>query len=176
MIRNRITTLLGVLALAAAALPLTPAASASAEVLDISCVGSHTATYTPPVELEPKESTGVNTTRYGPCVSLSAPGLTGYQSITSVRSRTCLDLLTTSSGTETIIWNDGTSSTVSVNRVVNVVGAVYTVTFTGSVTAGRFAGKTVVQQITAPATDLLLCTAGLGKLDGMQSTLVLTIT
>ncbi len=50
------------------------------------------------------------------------------------------------------------------------------ITNTGTVTAGTFTGSTVVQVITGPAADVLLCTAGLGTVPGIYSVITLEIT
>jgi hypothetical protein len=57
-----------------------------------------------------------------------------------------------------------------------VAGAVLVVTITGTVTSGLFAGDTVVQTVTGPATDILLCTAGLGTVSTVYSLVALEIT
>lgn len=76
----------------------------------------------------------------------------------------------------TITWNTGQTSTLTLNRVTNVAGAVITVTQTGTVTGGLFSGDTVVMTATAPSTDVLNCTLGLGTVSSTYSTVVLEIT
>ncbi|GGP95196.1 hypothetical protein GCM10010278_86270 [Streptomyces melanogenes] len=60
--------------------------------------------------------------------------------------------------------------------MVNVVGTVLTVTLTGTVTSGLFAGQTVAEQHVGPATDILTCTLGLGTVRSVYSTVLLEIT
>ncbi|MGW8064249.1 hypothetical protein ACVV2G_18730 [Streptomyces ziwulingensis] len=47
---------------------------------------------------------------------------------------------------------------------------------TGTVTSGLFAGDTVIVTFTGPATDILLCTAGLGTVSSVYSAIALEIT
>ncbi|WP_148088652.1 hypothetical protein [Saccharothrix texasensis] len=88
--------------------------------------------------------------------------------------RTCLDLLNSGALAFTIVWNTGQTSTVSVNATV--VGAALVVTFTGVVSSGLFTGSSVVQVVTGPATDVLLCTASLGTVSSVYSLVTLEIT
>jgi hypothetical protein len=60
------------------------------------------------------------------------------------------------------------------NFTVSIVGAVYTVTITGLVTAGVFAGDTVIRQLTGPATSITLCNLGLGTVPSLYLTTITT--
>jgi hypothetical protein len=158
---------------------LTTATPATASTLDVTCVppSSDSVTYTPPLTLSPQTVTMSVSTQYGPCTSPSVPGLTaGSRHITINNTRSCLDLLTSNPVTFTITWNTGQQSTISGNTTVSIAGAVLVVTITGNVTAGLFAGDSVVQTVTGPATDILLCTAGLGTVSSIYSLVTLEIT
>ena len=154
------------------------AAPPPAGVLDVTCTGSNTSTYSPPLTLTPQASTTSASTLYGPCVSLSQPAITsGSRSATiSHPSRSCLDLLNSQTVNFTITWNTGQTSTVSGNAVTTAVGAALVVTVTGNVTSGLFAGSSVVQVNTGPATDVTLCTLGLGTVSSIYSLVTLEIT
>ena len=157
-----------------------PAGTASAGVLDVTCTppSSQNDTYTPPLTLTPQDVTVRSATQYGPCVSASNPAITsGSRSRTLlIPGRSCLDLLNSGSTTFTITWNTGQSSTVSSNFTSTTVGATLVVTDTGTVTSGLFTGSTVVQVLTAPAADVLLCTAGLATVSTIHSLMTLEIT
>ncbi|MGW0607853.1 hypothetical protein [Streptomyces sp. NPDC002644] len=56
------------------------------------------------------------------------------------------------------------------------VGPGNRVTFTGTVTSGLFTGDTVLHTITGPATDVPLCTLGLGTVSSIYSIVTLEIT
>jgi len=44
-------------------------------------------------------------------------------------------------------WSNGQSSTFSYNRAINDVGGQTTVTITGTIVSGRFAGDTAIEQV-----------------------------
>ena len=156
------------------------ATPASAGALDVTCVppSSQTVTFNPPLTMAPGPVAVSASTQYGPCTSTSVPGLTaGSRSATiSYPSRSCRDLLDSGSGTFTINWNTGQQSTISGNTTVSTVGAALVVTITGNVTAGLFAGDSVVQTITGLATNITLCTLGLGSVSNIYALVTLEIT
>jgi len=78
--------------------------------------------------------------------------------------------------TYTINWNTCQQSTISGNTTVSTVGATLVITVTGNVTAGLFAGGSVVQTGTAAATVITLCTLGLGTVSSIYSLITLEIT
>lgn len=156
-----------------------PAASAAA-VGDLTCVTPthNTLSFSPALTINPQTETLTSHSDLGPCVSLSQPAITSgtWTSVTpNVPGMTCLGLLGTNTGTHTITWNTGQTSTVSGNRVSNLVGATLVVTLTGTVTSGVFAGGTVVEQFVGVSTDLVACTLGLGSVSSIDSTLEFAI-
>ena len=165
---------------ALALLVLGPTGTASAGVLDVTCTppSSQSSTYTPPLTMAPQTVTGSTVTQYGPCVSLSNPALTsGSMTRTgSAPGISCLELLQSGPSNFTITWNTGQTSTISSNYTANIVGAALVVTRTGTVTSGLFAGSTFLQVNTAPATDVLLCTLGLGTVSSVYYLVTLEIT
>jgi hypothetical protein len=54
------------------------------------------------------------------------------------------------------------------------VGGVFAVNMTGSVTSGLFAGDTVVAEHVGAATEILLCTLGLGAVSTIPTLTTLT--
>lgn len=152
-------------------------ASAPAEALEtITCTGSTYSTFNPPITNQPTASTYLSEHTYGPCIS-TVPGISsgGFSGSAQVE-RSCLSLLEiVPSLSITIDWNNGQSSTAEVGYVANIVGALYTVTLTGAVTDGVFQGRSFVQQMTAPATDIALCTLGLSGVSEIQYINVLEI-
>ncbi|MEU0664336.1 hypothetical protein [Streptomyces lavendulocolor] len=137
-----------------------------------------TSTYTPPLTSTPQPSTTNTSALYGPCVSQSNPALTqgSRKASVSFASRSCLDLLDSTSVSFTIQWNTGQSSTVAGNASTTIVGASRVLVVTGNVTAGLFAGDSFVQTAIAPATDITLCTLGLGSVSSLYSVVTLEIT
>lgn len=152
---------------------------ASAAVLDVTCLppSSDLVTYNPALTTTPRNVAITATTTYGPCVSARVPGLTsGSRTFQGTGSRSCLSLLSAGTETFTITWNTGQTSTVSVGKLVNVVGAALVVTFTGTVTSGLFAGDAVLQIVTGPAVGITLCTLGLATVSRINSLVTLEIT
>ncbi|WP_306750076.1 hypothetical protein [Saccharothrix yanglingensis] len=176
-------TVMATLTTAVCALALTvlgPAGTASAGVLDVTCTppSSQSTTFTPPLTVTPQNTVVSVTGQYGPCVSLSNPAITSGSRtyIGQEPGRSCLDLLDSGPATFTITWNTGQTSTVSANSTSTIVGAAVVVTVTGTVTSGLFVGSSVVQIITGPAADVLLCTLGLGTVAGIYALATLEIT
>ncbi len=163
-----------------ALLVLGPAGTASAGVLDVTCTppSSQNTTYTPPLTMAPQDVTVGGAAQFGPCASLSNPAITsGSSALTApVRGFSCLELLNGGSFTFTITWNTGQTSTISANYSATIAGAALVITRTGTVTSGLFAGSTVLQVLTGPAADVLLCTAGLGTVSSVYSLTTLEIT
>lgn len=156
------------------------ATPATASTLDVTCIppSSQTVTFTPPLTKAPKPVTVTASTQYGPCTSPSVPALTAGSRNATIfyPSRSCLDLLDSAPVTFTINWNTGQQSTITGNTTASVVGAALVVTITGNVTAGLFAGDSVVQTITGPATDITKCTLGLGTVSSIYALVTLEIT
>ena len=57
----------------------------------------------------------------------------------------------------TIRWNTGETSSFTADRSVTDTGLVDVVTYTGTVTAGLFAGKPLVQTLVYPLVQFTLC-------------------
>lgn len=146
------------------------ATPASAGVLDMTCTPPTSVlnSYSPPLTLAPQTVTVSTTALYGPCVSLSQPAITsGTRSASATTTTSCADLLGPGTFTYTITWNTGQTSTLSTNYTRVAAGGVYTVTATGVVTAGVFAGDTVLVNYTGISTDITLCTLGLGTVSSL---------
>ena len=149
--------------------------AAHAAVLDASCVGTQTATYSPGLTLTPAmQSVGANTV-YTPCVSPGRPALTAARNTSFARqSLSCLDVDQTGSGSKIIVWNTGEISAFAFNRTVSHLAGTAVVTLTGAITAGVFAGDTAVEVITGPSLDILACFMPPG-ITGRAGATVLTI-
>lgn len=153
--------------------------SAHAGVLDMTCLppSSNLNTYEPPLTNQPQQTTVSTTALYGPCTSLSYPAITsGSRMVSFSTVSSCLDLLGPGTITYTITWNTGQTTTITSNFNRVVVGAVYQIIATGSVTAGLFAGDSVVTNFTGPATDIVLCTLGAGTVSSVYNIGLLEIT
>lgn len=152
------------------------ATPSQAQSLDtITCTGSTQSTFNPPLTNQLADTTFNSQTTYGTCISTIAGITGGSRSVSAPINSSCLELLDSESLTMTIDWNNGQSSTVQANAIANIAAAVFTVTQTGTVTGGPFAGRSFVQQLTAPSLDITLCTLGLGNVSTINHTVVLEI-
>jgi hypothetical protein len=162
-----------------ASIALVAVPPAEAAVGDIVCTppsGSMT-TYSPALTTSPQNVSVTAQILLSSCLSTTVPAITsGSTPLTTfaVPNRSCLNLTGSSAVTATITWNTGQTSTVSFTHLVNIVGAVYSSTLTGTVTSGLFAGDTVIGEQLGAATDIVLCTLGLGTVSTIATTTTLT--
>jgi hypothetical protein len=147
-------------------------------VADVVCVGTEPTTFTPGLLLTTQIGTIHSDTNLDNCVSTSDPTLTSGSAVIDVTvPMSCLNNVSVfGPRTETITWNNGQSSTLVFTQEVSVVvGVQFTLTSTGTVTAGEFAGKTAVAQRVGPTPTLLNCLAPPGVTSRTQE-VVLVIT
>lgn len=157
MIRNLRILMMGVLVAVALAVGV-PFNTAAAGILDVTCAGTQTVTYTPGLVLQPSPQSIHFNNILAPCVSATVPELTSGVSIgTAMRTASCLDLVEPDSSVATFTWNTGQSSVFSYNRTVTTVGGTTIVTLTGVITSGLFAGDTAINITSGPAIDVLDC-------------------
>lgn len=120
--------------------------------------GNQTVSFSPGVTLTPRSVSVSFHAALGVCASLTQPQITSGSSSGNVTvTLDCLDLLSTTTGTQTFRWSDGQSSTLSFTRTVTNVNGQTVITLTGPVTAGLFTGRTAVFTVTEPALDLTAC-------------------
>jgi hypothetical protein len=145
---------------------------------DVTCVGTEPTTFTPGLLLTTQTGTIHSETHLDNCVSISDPTLTSGSAVIDVTvPLSCLNNVSVfGPRTETITWNNGHSSTLVFTQEVSVVvGVQFTLTSTGTVTSGEFAGKTAVAQRVGPTPTLLNCLAPPGVTSRTQE-VVLVIT
>lgn len=175
MIRSALAT---IALLAATLVATTP--PAQAQPGDLVCLPptSSTVTFSPPLTTTSQTATVTTTNLFGPCTSTSVPDITSgtFTGSYTVPNRSCLTLTGSGTSTSTITWNTGQTSSLTLNFTTTIVGAVYTSVVTGVVTGGLFAGDTVISNQTGPATDILLCTAGLGTVSSLHTIGTITFT
>ena len=117
------------------------------------------------------------TTIYRGCSAPAFPNIrSGHEHKTNNLMDDCNIMLNaTGNANFAITWNTGQTSTLGVTRSSFLSGTTLTVSFTGTVTAGLFAGRRVRQVFTADATELIACLNGTGKLPILVSDVSLTI-
>ncbi|MBQ1100378.1 hypothetical protein KBY55_31015 [Streptomyces sp. b94] len=179
-LRVALTSVAAMLFLLVSLIKAGPTSARDNGLLDVTCSppSSDNAVYSPPLTLTPQMVAVNSSFQLGPCVSLSTPALTSGTAVAVIppRLRNCLDLLDAGTSTRTISWNTGATSTLSMNRTTTTVGALLVNTYTGTVTSGLFAGDTVLMTVTSPATDITLCTLGLGTVPSVFGVVTLEIT
>ncbi|WP_033260211.1 MULTISPECIES: hypothetical protein [Kitasatospora] len=156
-------------------------AGAAPQPLDLTCTApsSNVVSYSPALTNTPSPHVLQTNTQYGPCVSPGHPGVTSGSTSGTVPPGgdiSCLTLLVPTSVTFPITWNTGQTSTVSANIQSSIEGVTFVVVLSGTVTSGLFAGDTYLQTNVGAASDILLCNAGLGSVQGVYSTVTLEIT
>jgi hypothetical protein len=150
----------------------TPAHAAS---VDVTCAGTETVSYDPGLLLTPQAVHTIVTGILAPCTS-GVPGITaGTYREDFTTPLSCATLLSGRAGTRVFHWNDGSTSTFSFDRALNNVAGQITVTFTGTITAGRFAGDTAVEQAVFVTPSALQCLAPPGITALGPGPVVLTI-
>lgn len=149
---------------------------ASATSVDLSCVGTETLTYQPGLLLTPQPVVVTVNAILAPCTS-SDPSITSGTSLLNTTAvSSCATLFAGGAFTRVTNWSNGESSTFSFNRAVNNVGGQTTVTLTGTVIGGKFAGATAVQQVVFVTPNTLQCLAPPGLTTLGPGVAILTIT
>jgi hypothetical protein len=136
------TTVATVLAAAAAATAVCVGltAPARASTIDVECLGSFGRTFSPAVTLTSQTVTVTEDNDYNSCVV--GPTATGADTVTLALA--CVPVTAVPATTETITWNDATGGTSTISwSSPTAVGQ--TVVYTGTVTAGRYAGDSATK-------------------------------
>ncbi|MFF3348152.1 hypothetical protein [Streptomyces sp. NPDC002779] len=143
----------------------------------LTCPGYQTVGWNPGLRLTPQPITTSGSTALGPCLDVAGEISSGSSSFTSKEELSCLSVLTTSPGRETITWNTGEKTTFSWTAAeataTNAAGALV-VTISTDIESGKFAGQHVLYVITSASLDLLDCLSPQG-LQGAAGPLDLTI-
>jgi len=123
-----------------------------------------TQTFSPGLKNEPAKITTQTTSKL-PCVGVPL-GQTANLSVTSTRVQSCTELLTTSTGSKQIVWNNDQARTSTFNYTRTVVRAegTTTITFDGVLTSDSkvFPGARALETVVAANTDLDKCSSSTG--------------
>jgi hypothetical protein len=143
-----------------------PSPAAHAVSLDVVCLGTETVTYEPGLSLTPQT---VNVTVRGilaPCTSSDPDITSGTYTQHFTTTLSCVTVLAGLAATRSFEWSDDQSSSFSYNRAINNVAGQTTVTFTGTIVSGKFAGDTAIEQVVFVTPNILQCltTSGLTTL------------
>jgi hypothetical protein len=142
---------------------LFPTPAAHAAVGDLTCTESESVSYSPGL-LNTRRPVDVTVDNVLSCTSLTDPAVTGGQVRATVLglNRSCTDLAASGSGSYTITWNTGETSTIAYSRSANYVLGTLVIVETGTVTAGRFTGDAATHVVELLSLDLLACFADPG--------------
>jgi len=158
-------------------LVLAGGAPANAVQLEVTCVGTSSGTMTPGLTYTPQTVQISTNLIYSPCVSTD-PTLTAATSgsVSSFVGASCLMLPFVGSGSFTLFWNNGNTSTFTFNAASAIVGGLIVLTRTGTITAGQFQGATAIRTVTYPPLNPLECrTTGVTSNIGVIALSVTTI-
>ncbi|MGC5165240.1 hypothetical protein [Luteimicrobium sp. DT211] len=133
------------------------APAASANPLDATCTGSVAVDYTPGLTLTPQTVTATATSSYTACLTGQAGITSATASGSVIDTLDCNSLLTTTTGVKVYHWNDGTTSRFEYTRTGARVLSQTVLTFTGAITAGKFAGDSALETNVGVSIGLLDC-------------------
>jgi hypothetical protein len=155
--KKRLTALAAtLLALASADLALVTA-PAHALGGTINCTGWSYTTYSPGLTNTVRPTDVTVAGRYniidahsptGSCLAVGSTASAGRRDVTALLNLSCNAILT-ETGTETINWNDGRSTSFTFTATAAHIGSNTVLTETGTVVAGEFLGQHVVETFTA---------------------------
>ncbi|WP_327072264.1 hypothetical protein OG196_01620 [Kitasatospora purpeofusca] len=154
------------IALAVPAITSTQTAFAAPDSLvSVVCTGSDTTNYSPGLRTTSQTVSTYGTDEGHGCTGLGRiSGLTSFSaSFTGQYTASCLSPIQSGSGTETLTWNDGSTSTwqwsssVATNSAGQLVG-----TYNGPITSGAYAGTNLNNTDVEPNTNVAACTAAPG--------------
>ena len=166
--------------LAAVVLTLGPAGTtpaAHAATINVSRVGTTSATYDPGITLEPRVVHAFGQDVYNSCSSSDPTLHSGFDTFDAMLTLSCVQPLFSGPGETVIKWNNGQQSTLSVNGVVTTVGGQVVDTFTGSVSAGEFTGASVIAVLTEAQPNAIQCLTrqGLTRASGTDTLQILSL-
>ncbi|GAA0937874.1 hypothetical protein [Actinocorallia libanotica] len=159
-------------ALGAAALTASTARAAESGLLQ--CQGTETIAYSPGVVLAPRDVTFTIDGRFASCLDTTGQVTGGSYEEEFTVSVGCNGLLDSFEAERVFTWSTGdTSTATTTGQSTALLGQVVT-TLTGTITQGRFQGRSLLQTVTLPQLGFLQCaTTGLSGTTGL-TTLTLT--
>ncbi|MFJ8254112.1 hypothetical protein [Streptomyces sp. NPDC094466] len=149
------------------------ASTAGADTLTlVNCVGETNVAFSPGVTNTPQSIAVSGEDVATLCASLTHPGLTSFVGpFSGTATQSCTSLFASGSGTETLHWNDSTTSVWNYTNSFSNVNGTKVGTSTGTISSGTLAGATVTQTITFVNLDLSVCStpAGLTSISGTDT-------
>lgn len=158
------------LAVVVAAALLAFSSTQASAIVDASCIGQQTTTFSPGLTNAPQPSTAQVTNALTTCISLTDPLIASGSSGATINypARSCIDLLDGARGVSTTFrWNTGRTSTFTYDLTVNSVEGPIVAVLSGTITAGQFRGA-IGRAVVVLGADLTRCLtpAGLSAATG----------
>lgn len=150
--------------------------SVQAQTVDVTCTGTETAHYSPPLTFTPKPTSFVATTNFSVCASLSDPNISsGVIEWEGSGDLSCVN--GGSTGSAQIAWNTGETSDFDFETIVSQrPNGTVIILLDGEITAGKFVGGTMMQELTLLNLNLAACaTTGVETLYGPVQMQIVTM-
>ncbi|MEU4212375.1 hypothetical protein AB0F13_20645 [Streptomyces sp. NPDC026206] len=123
----------------------------------VQCQGTETVTYRPGVTLAARNIEITTEGRFSSCIDSTGKVTSGSYGERFTIFAGCNDLLDGFEDRRTIKWSTGDTSVIKATGSSTAVAGQVVTTLTGTVTQGRFRGRTAVQIITLPQPGVLQC-------------------
>ncbi|MFD9947433.1 hypothetical protein ACFWYW_38645 [Nonomuraea sp. NPDC059023] len=152
-------------------------ASAASPAL-VTCVGTTTVAFTPGLTHTSQTVAVSGQDVASACVSLTHPSLTSFTGpFSGTATQSCTTFFGNGSGTETLYWNNGTTSVWNYTNSFSNVNGTKVGTSTGAISSGTLAGAEVTQTITFANLDLSACSTptGLTEISGLDTWTITSI-
>ncbi len=134
-----------------------PAHAHAPSPAQVQCVGTESVTYRPGVTLAARNIEITTKGRFGSCVDSAGKVTSGSYGERFTIFAGCNDLLDGFEEQRTIKWSTGDSSVIQATGSSTAVAGQVVTTITGTVTQGRFQGRTALQTVTLPQPGVLQC-------------------
>lgn len=124
----------------------------------VTCFGTSRFSYTPALDGTPRDVSVTFSSMYSGCLAVMVQGVSSVSVSASSRvfpGVTCTEVTSSAPEQLTLVWNNGSTSVVTLSLAeVDAEELTTTVTFTGTVSEGRFKGMHVARSSTYNNTDL----------------------
>ncbi|WP_237101967.1 hypothetical protein [Nonomuraea sp. MG754425] len=167
---KKILAALSALVLSGAAAVAAPAPAAAVVAL-VNCTGTTAVEFSPALTNTAQTVSVSGQDEATLCVSLTHPALTGFLGpFSGTATQSCTTFFGSGSGTETLYWTNGTTSTWNYTNGFTNANGTKIGTSTGVISSGTLAGASVTQTITFANLDLTACsTTGLSEISGLDT-------
>ncbi|MEV4894794.1 hypothetical protein AB0K48_35955 [Nonomuraea sp. NPDC055795] len=147
------------------------AGPASATLTLVNCTGTTTVNFSPALTNATQTVEVEGADEGEPCVSLTHPALTSFIApFSGTATQSCTSFFAGGSGTETLHWNNNTTSVWNYTNSFSNVNGTKIGTSTGTIASGTLAGAAVTQTITFVNLDLAACSGtGLSEISGIST-------